>query len=321
MIQLVLIGGLGFIGRNILNVVASDKSFSELQPVVIDNLSNSAPRHEAVPVPACYRGFETPDALEFLEHWQSDSDTPRVHIFLAGETRVAESLDRPMDFVDANITQPSQFVLKAVQPGDHFILISTAGALFDGATEIQNTLNYSPKNFYGATKAAEEMVLEKLVRMRGGSFSIVRMTNVYGKFSDNKKSAIHAFMRACLSGDEVVINGDGLQRRDFVYAGDVARAIALHAYQVARKQCFEKVNTIGSGKSVSLMDIVSGIEQVSSSTLYYNKVPAPDLLKTEPREVVVNPNDARRLLDGDFTPLNEGLRSTLDYYSATPQGK
>ena len=33
-----------------------------------------------------------------------------------------------VDFIAANISEPSAFVMEAVRPGDHFILISTAGA-------------------------------------------------------------------------------------------------------------------------------------------------------------------------------------------------
>ena len=165
-----------------------------------------------------------------------------------------------MDFIAANITQPSEFVMKAVRPGDHFILISTAGALFDGTFEVRTSSAYCPKNFYGATKAAEEMVLEKLVELRGGSFSVIRMTNVYGCFSDKKKSAIHAFTRAVIEGREVFINGDGKQSRDFIYAGDVGRAIAEQARRVRAGEAYERVNMIGAGVSTSLMDVVGAIE-------------------------------------------------------------
>ena len=81
-----------------------------------------------------------------------------MFVFLAGETRVAESKDRPLDFIDANITETACFVMQAVQPGDRFILISTAGALFDSTLEVNVNSACCPKKFYSATKAAQDII-------------------------------------------------------------------------------------------------------------------------------------------------------------------
>ena len=313
--RLILVGGLGFVGRNILDVMSRDAAFDGLAPVAIDDLSNAAPGHEALDLPVHHGGYESEGALSFLEGLGDDPATGRIFVFLAGETRVAESKDRPMDFIAANITQPSDFVMKAVRPGDHFILISTAGALFDGTFEVRTSSAYCPKNFYGATKAAEEMVLEKLVELRGGSFSIIRMTNVYGRFSDNKKSAIHAFTRAVIEGREVFINGDGKQSRDFIYAGDVGRAIAEQARRVRAGEEYDRVNMIGAGVSTSLMDVVGAIEEASGKALAYKKIPAEELLKTEPRDVIANGEDVAVLLGENRTALVEGIRQTHAYYA------
>lgn len=312
--SLILVGGYGFVGRNILDNVMQDDQFAHLSPVIIDNLSNPAPGFEDLDLPAHIGGYDTPEAIAFLD----DVDTPaggRVFVFLAGETRVAESKDRPLDFIDANIAEPARFVMQAVQPGDRFILISTAGALFDGTFEVSVDSAYCPKNFYGATKAAEEMILEKLVTLRGGTFSIIRMTNVYGKFSDNKVSAIHAFTRAAIEGTSVFINGDGEQSRDFIYAGDVGYGIATLAAKLAAGEDTDPINMLGAGHSTSLMDVVNAIEEATGNPLKYEKIPAKELLATEPRDVIANPDDVRVLLDGHITPLAEGIRQTHAYYS------
>ena len=317
---MILVGGFGFVGRNILDQMANNPEFDGLAPAVIDNLSNAAPGYEALDVPAYVGGYEEQGALAFLDSLDTGAeggeDKPgRIFVFLAGETRVAESKDRPLDFIKANIDDPSAFVMNAVRPGDHFILISTAGALFDGTFEVRTSSAYCPKNFYGATKAAEEMVLEKLVELRGGTFSVIRMTNVYGVFSDKKKSAIHAFTRAIIEDGEVFINGDGKQSRDFIFSGDVGRAIATQAKRVREGADWNKVNMIGAGVSTSLMDVVAAIEEASGKKLNYRKIPAEDLLKTEPRDVIANADDVAVLLGENRTPLVEGIRKTHAYYA------
>lgn len=312
---LVLIGGFGFVGRNILQVLSDHEEFAGLSPAVIDNLSTAAPGHEALDVPVFQGGYQDEGAGWFLDEL-SEGTPGRIFAFLAGETRVAESNHRPLDFIEANITEPARFVLRNLREGDHFLLISTAGALFDGSFEVRTDSPYCPKNFYGATKAAEEMILERLVERQGASYSVIRMTNVYGPFSERKVSAVHAFTRAALEGAEITINGDGQQSRDFIYAGDVGRAIATQALRVREGQDYDRVNMIGSGVSTSLMDVVAAVENVSDQSLTQRKVPATDLLKTEPRDVIANRDDVSTLLGDSHTPFAEGIRLTYSYYAA-----
>ena len=308
----VLVGGLGFVGRNILEVLTRNKDFVDLQPVIIDDLSNACPGYESLSVPAFAGSYQSSEAADFLTSY---AGVRKVYIFLAGETRVAESGERPHDFIAANISEPARFVTDVMKPGDQFILISTAGALFDGTFEISVDSSYCPKNFYGATKAAEEMILEKLVHQKGGEFSIVRMTNVFGRYSDNKKSAIHAFTRAAINGEKVTLNGDGKQTRDFVYAGDVGLGIATLASRMQRREAYKPINMLGGGDSVSLMDVVSAIEHAADKPLKYERVPARELLATEPRDVVASKKDIRELLPDFITPFAEGIRLTWDYYA------
>lgn len=317
--SLILIGGFGFVGRNIIDTVETNPAFSGLSVAVVDNLTNAAPGYQALDVQSHVGSYEEGATLDFLEELKTREGAEgegRIFVFLAGETRVAESKDRPMDFIDANITQPSQFVMNAVQPGDHFILISTAGALFDGTFEVSVDSPYCPKNFYGATKAAEEMILEKLVDLRGGTFSVVRLTNVFGRFSDNKKSAIHAFTRAAISGDSVFINGDGQQSRDFIYSGDVGRGIATLAARLRAGEDTDTVNMLGAGHSTTLMDVVEAIEEATGKPLNYEKVPAKELLATEPRDVIASGEDVKVLLGDTTTAFVDGIRATYEYYES-----
>lgn len=308
---LILVGGFGFVGRNILDAHRANDAFGALAPMVIDDLSNACPGHEQLDIPHHIGPYQSPEAAAFLDELGAGA---RTFVFLAGETRVAESKDRPLDFIDANINDPARFVLQSVRPGDHFILISTAGALFDGSFEITVNAAYCPKNFYGATKAAEEMILEKLVALRGGTFSVIRMTNVFGRYSDNKKSAIHAFTRAVIADDMVTLNGDGKQTRDFIYAGDVGYGIATLAERARRGDTTDPVNMLGSGTSISLMDVVHAIERVSGKTLRYRQIDAADLIATEPRDVIASPSDIRVLLGERLTPFDDAIAQTYDYY-------
>jgi UDP-glucose 4-epimerase len=309
--NLILVGGMGFIGRNILDALTDEVAYDVFQPFVIDDLSNASPRYETLQVPRYIGPYQASDAVAALP---VDESGGRTFVFLAGETRVAESKDRPLDFIDANIAHPAAFVWAAVRPGDHFILISTAGALFDGTTEVTVKSAYCPKNFYGASKAAEEMVLEQIVNLKGAYFSIVRLTNVFGVYSEKKKSAIHAFTKAVIKDNSVTINGDGYQSRDFIFSRDVGRGIVIHALRALKKEGITKVSMLGAGVSTTLWDVIHAIEEVAGKKLKYTLSPAEELVRTEPRDVIANPQDVRVLLEDSITPFLHGIRATYDYY-------
>lgn len=79
--SLVLVGGYGFVGRNILEVVAGDDAFSGLSPAVIDNLSNAAPGHETLDLPAYQGSYEDAGAVEFVDGL-GDGEEGRIFVFL-----------------------------------------------------------------------------------------------------------------------------------------------------------------------------------------------------------------------------------------------
>lgn len=314
-VPLVLVGGFGFIGRNILDRITHTFE-TKFRPLVIDNLSNACPGHETLDVASLIDSYTSASVGAFLDQ---EASAQRTFIFLAGETRVAESRERPMDFVHANIMAPSAFVHDHVRAGDTFILVSTAGALYDGSFAIRTESAFCPKNFYGATKAAEELILEKMVELKGAQYSVVRMTNVYGRYSLRKKSAIHVFTRAIIDGSEVQINGDGGQTRDFIFAGDIARGI-MTVIEAASEGRAEKVNLLGQGRSSALNDIIDQLEAIAGKTLNTRRVPATALLATEPRDVTVVVEDVRRVLGNDITSLEDGLRQTYAYYQTIDAG-
>src|SRR2546430_4578 len=53
----------------------------------------------------------------------------------------------------------------------------------------------------------------------------LRFSNVYGPFSAHKRNAVPNFVKRCLTGEPIVIYGDGSQTRDFVYVEDLCDAI------------------------------------------------------------------------------------------------
>jgi UDP-glucose 4-epimerase len=56
---------------------------------------------------------------------------------------------------------------------------------------------------------------------------VLRFANLYGPYSGHKGSVVAKFFKDITTDGQIIIDGDGQQTRDFIYVGDLCRAIAL----------------------------------------------------------------------------------------------
>jgi UDP-glucose 4-epimerase len=87
---------------------------------------------------------------------------------------------------------------------------------------------------------------------------IFRYFNVYGErqpIRGQYAPVIGIFLRQNASGEPLTIVGNGSQRRDFVYVGDVCKANILAAVSEVDSEAFGQVYNVGTGRSYSINHI------------------------------------------------------------------
>ncbi|MDD5317877.1 MAG: NAD-dependent epimerase/dehydratase family protein [Candidatus ainarchaeum sp.] len=112
----------------------------------------------------------------------------------------------------------------------------------------------APLSFYVAAKLAKENYAEVYSKMYGMRIAAMRFFSVYGEREKHKgryANVITQFLWKMKAGGRPVIYGDGSQTRDYVYAGDVARACML-----AMGKGASGVFNVGTGKAHSFNQIV-----------------------------------------------------------------
>jgi UDP-glucose 4-epimerase len=120
---------------------------------------------------------------------------------------------------------------------------------------------------------------------------------------------VPATIRRIKSGEKPVVEGDGLQTRDFVYVDDTVRALIL-AYESEESR--RKVINIGSGVETSINELVREI------CSYYKYKGEIERLPARPANV--KHLRASSVLASDvlgFTPrtsFKEGIKTTMDWY-------
>ncbi|MEA2193574.1 MAG: UDP-glucose 4-epimerase [Solirubrobacteraceae bacterium] len=166
---------------------------------------------------------------------------------------------------------------------------------------------------YAAGKAAADLLLMSYVNMYGLDVVTVRPFNNYGpRQNDGAFAAIVPLtMKRLLEGSPPVVEGDGLQTRDFIYVQDtVAAIIALATIDAASGQTLN----VGSGREVAIKDVVETICDISGYTGNIEHAPARIADVRRHRADVTRAEE----LIGAVAPtqLREGLERTYSWHAA-----
>ena len=293
--RVLVTGAAGFIGRALVAALRQrgvpvtavdreppDPSWDEGVHVVTGELADQE---------VCISAFET---------------RPTAVVHLAALTSVLRSVDAPMQTFAQNVTITQVLLELSRGSGvDRFILASTNAVVGNvGTSTITADLPLRPLTPYGATKAACEMLLSAYSGSYGLATAALRFTNVYGPGMSHKDSFVPRMMRAALKGEGVRIYGDGKQRRDLVYIDDVVAGILL-----ALDKGYDGRAIIGSGRSVSVLEMVEAVRAVTGRPVPAEHVEAP--AGEMPAVVVDITND---LGYEPTVSLNDGLSRTWQYF-------
>lgn len=164
---------------------------------------------------------------------------------------------------------------------------------------------------YAAGKAAGDLLLVSYVNMFDLDISLIRPFNNYGpRQNDGQMAAIIPLtLRRIREGGQPMIQGDGLQTRDFIYVGDTVEATLRLAL---RDDIRGRVLNLGSGRETSVKQLIDGIcrEVAYDGGIEYQPARAADV-----RRHCAGVEAARALI-GEVAPtsLEAGLAKTIAWY-------
>jgi UDP-glucose 4-epimerase len=243
-------GGAGFIGSNLARLLATRGD----RVRIIDDLSIGNLRyldgvpHELVQASLADRD-RTAAAVEGVDGV--------VH--LAARAGIPDSVRDPLGSLDANVTQTVQLLDLARHAGvRRFVLASSNAAAGDHEPPADETDLPHPLSPYGASKLAGEAYCQAFAASFGMAACALRFSNAYGPHSLHKSSVVAAWMRAALSGNPIVVNGDGEQTRDFVFVDDLAAAV-MAALDAPEDRVGGEIFQVGTGRETTINMLVDQI--------------------------------------------------------------
>jgi UDP-glucose 4-epimerase len=295
--RVLVTGGSGFIGRHVVSELTADGArvrVVDLQP------------HPDPDVDIVIGDIADPAVLERAFDGGFDSI---VH--LAAVTSVLRSVEQPELTFRTNVIGTNTLLAAGRAAGVTSLAFASTNAVTGPMTapKISEAAVLNPLTPYGSTKAAGEMLMSAYTASYGLRCACIRLTNVYGPGMQAKDSIVARLMRAIRLGTTFEIYGDGAQVRDYVHVTDVVAAMRLGLL----RENWAGPMVLGSGTSLSVLDVVEAVRDVSGAELAVRHGPAK---AGEMPAVIVDPSRAHVAgWTPRFPSLEEGLVGVWEEWS------
>lgn len=304
--RILITGGAGFIGSTIADAFVE----AGWDVAVLDDLSSGKREN----VPAAARFYQV-DVRSAAAREAVLKERPQVVCHQAAQIDVRKSMADPRFDADVNVGGLLNLMQGAVEGRsvEHVLFASSGGATY-GDTDVVPTPESHPQrpvSHYGAAKAASELYLGVYRASYGIPYAALRYANVYGPRQDphGEAGVVAIFSGRLLEGRPCTIFGDGTQTRDYVFAGDVARANLL-----AAEKRFDGALNVGTGVETDVLELYRHLARAAG----VDRAPehAPPRLGEQKRSCIDPSAAARAIGWRPEVPLAEGLARTFEWFRA-----
>lgn len=257
MSKVMVTGGAGFIGSNLVDVLVSQGH----QVTVIDNESSEVhdqfywnPLATNVKADICDFGRIKP----FFENVS-------VVFHLAAESRIQPGINNPLLTMKTNVIGTATILQCAREAGVDRLVYSTTSSYYGIKNSIPNieTQVEDCLNPYSISKVSGEKLCNVYNNLYKLKTICLRYFNVYGDREPIRgpyAPVIGLFLRQWKNGEAATIVGDGKQRRDFTHVDDVVNANIIAGFIDSLKLGGGgETYNVGSGRNFSMLEIAEMI--------------------------------------------------------------
>lgn len=254
-------GGAGFIGSHIVDRLMNDGAIVR----VIDDMSNGSEGN--------FHQWNSHERFLFIRGDLRNRDVVRkavngvsVVFHQAAKVSVPASIENPYLTMDVNIMGTTTLLDECrMQDVEKIVVASSSSVYGDTPTlpkiETMPTLPISP---YAVSKLAQENLAVSFSQTYGLNTTALRYFNVFGprQRGGSYAGVISIFMKKALAGEDLPIEGDGQQTRDFTYVAD---AVEANIQVVQSQKTDGEVYNVGRGENITIEELAATIIKITNS--------------------------------------------------------
>ena len=315
--NIIVTGGLGFIGSNLIDLLLKKK----FNVINIDKVNYSS------------NFYNTKKFIKDLNYKFLKSDIgnkkkissilfkykPRAIFNLAAETHVDRSIDNPGNFINSNIISVFNFIevfrkFYSRNKKTKFIHISTDEVYGDVLKGRSNeNSQYKPSSPYAASKASSDHLLYSYFRTFDLPIIITNCSNNYGP-NQHPEKLIPKLIYNILNNLPLPIYGDGKNSREWIYVTDHCEALL----KVLRKGKIGETYNIGSNQNFNNLKISKTLLNIAKKNISIGSKVKLKFIKDRPghdKRYALNSNKIKNKLKwSSKTNIMVGLKNTFRWY-------
>jgi len=311
--NILITGGAGFIGSNLVDALLADPRISHVR--VLDNLSTgfeaNIAHHRNNPkfefIEADIRDFENClaacDGMDLVSHQAALGSVPR-------------SIQDPLTTNAVNISGALNILHAAKESGIKRVVYAASSSTYGdspGLPKVEDKIG-RPLSPYAVTKYVNELYASVYARTYGMEVIGLRYFNVFGpRQSPNGAyaAAIPLFINKLQNDESPTINGDGSNSRDFTFVANAVQANLLALFSENQAALGEVFN-IAFGQQTTLLELFEILR--NELNVHTEAVFGPERLGDIPHSLA-SIEKAQRFL-GYFPEVSvaEGLKKTVEWH-------
>ncbi len=313
--KIIVTGGLGFIGSNLINLLIKKKFYV----INIDKVTYSSNFYNT-------KEFKKSKKYKFIKLDIKNKKINKILlkykpdcIFnLAAETHVDRSIDNPESFIESNIVGVYNLLEAFKKHSKKFkcklIHISTDevyGDILKGRSN--ENYPYKPSSPYAASKAASDHLVNSYVRTYKIPAIVTNCSNNYGP-KQHPEKLIPKLIYNILNNKPLPIYGNGLNSREWIYVSDHCEAL----FKIYLKGKIGQFYNIGSNKNLNNLEVSKTLIKISKKLIKLGKKVKILFIKDRPGHDVryaLNSNKIKKELN--WRPkitFNKGIKITFEWY-------
>ena len=313
--KIIVTGGLGFIGSNLIGLLLK-KNYSVIN---IDKVSYSSSFYNV-------KEFKNSKNYKFIKCDIKDKELkkiilkykPNIIFNLAAETHVDRSIDNPKNFIDSNILGVYNllecfrgFSKKNRTKLIHISTDEVYGDVLKGRTS--ENYPYNPSSPYAASKAASDHLVSSYVKTYKIPAIITNCSNNYGP-KQHPEKLIPKLIYNILNNKILPIYGKGINSREWIFVEDHCNAL----YKISKNGKIGNFYNIGSNKDVTNIKISQNLLKLAKMKFKVGKNVKIKFVKDRPGHDIRYALSSKKILKElkwrPETKFKIGLLKTFNWY-------